>query len=280
MSSEMMKPQVDRVVLALKRLVFGKKGEPYRFGGRILRFLPGSRPIRTKYRNSPDALSRFDALQVELVLHRLREGDTAIDIGAHAGQYGVLMSARCGQSGWVICFEPDPDAVLKWKGNMVLNPGIKQPLLVRAACSDANGTATFFTQGGNSQSSLAKSAVPQDRETKEIQVEMVRLDDWWATHGNGFWPALVKIDTEGAEIHVLRGMPEMLESGALVVCELHPYAWKELGVGLTDLEQLVAKSGRTMRWLDGSGEVRDPAVYGTVLLEKQKDGTRTPGWSR
>jgi FkbM family methyltransferase len=258
---------VHSVVLTLKKWLYTGSGEPYPFGAEVLRFTPGTRPVRTKYRNSPNDNVRNDALQVELVLNSLQAGDTAIDIGAHAGEYGVLMSARCGSAGQVVCFEPDPAAMSQLRQNFGLNPSLKSARFVSAACSDTNGQATFFTQGGNAQSSLAQSALPQNRETEEILVQTIRLDDWWAAEGYDI-PSLIKIDTEGAEVHILRGMPILLASDAKIVCELHPFAWDEFGVSFQDLEDVVSASGRKMLWLDGRGKVAPHGKYGTVLLEK------------
>src|SRR4051812_10432934 len=85
-----MTAQFQRVVLMLKRILYAKSGEPYRFGDRILRFTPGSRPVRTKYKSSLNSVVRGDAFQVELILKSLCRGDTAVDIGAHVGQYRHL----------------------------------------------------------------------------------------------------------------------------------------------------------------------------------------------
>ena len=68
-----------RSVLALKRLMYGGKGEPYRIGGHTLRYLPGTRPVRLRYSNSPHPNERYDALQVQLFSTSLSEGDIAID---------------------------------------------------------------------------------------------------------------------------------------------------------------------------------------------------------
>jgi FkbM family methyltransferase len=260
---------IERIVLIVRRFLYANRGEPYEFAGNFLRFTLGSRPIRTKYRNSNNANVRNDALQVELIADSLNSGDTAIDIGAHRGQYGVLMSSRCGHTGNVFCFEPDPEALEGLLANLALNPQIKPPTIVKAACSDTNGTTCFYTQGGNSQSSLAESALPVGRPTTKIQVQTMRLDDWYMDNRIAE-PKLIKIDTEGAEIHILRGMPNILrDCKATIVCELHPFAWEEMGVSLHDLDEIVALSGRTMRWLDGSGVVSSPVPYGTVLLELQ-----------
>lgn len=254
-------------VVAIKRALFANRGEPYRFGNEILRFLPGTRPVRLKYRHSTNGINRNDALQVALVLDRVKEGDRAVDIGGHAGQYGILLAARCGRSGRVVSFEPDPDAAETYRRNVALNPSLRPPELVHKACSDRAGSATFFTQGGNSQSSLARSALPKDRATQAITVETVRLDDWWFREERAA-PDFVKIDTEGAEVHILRGMPRILDSNAVIVCELHPFAWDEFGVSFAELAQVVAKSGRQMCWLDNGEIVREPVVYGTVLIRR------------
>lgn len=34
--------------LVAKRILYGRRGEPYGIGGHILRFLPGTRPIRDR----------------------------------------------------------------------------------------------------------------------------------------------------------------------------------------------------------------------------------------
>ena len=88
-----------KFVLGVKRFIYGKHGEPYVIAGRTLRYTPGTRPVRTRYANSSNENSRYDALQVQLLTEHLREGDTAIDIGAHCGQYCILMAAMCGATG-------------------------------------------------------------------------------------------------------------------------------------------------------------------------------------
>jgi FkbM family methyltransferase len=251
----------------LKRLTYGRSGEPYLFNGQCLRFMAGSRPVKTIYKTSTNVNVRYDALQVELVQKVVMPGDTVIDIGAHKGQYSVLMSARSGPTGEVIAFEPDPVAAVGLQGNFALNPALKAPILINAACSDANGTMAFYTQGGNSQSSFAESALPSGRETERIIVETLRLDDWWEKNREGV-PSFIKIDTEGAEIHVLRGMPRLLQSPAMIICELHPFAWEEMGVNLNDLNEILSNCGRRMTWLDGSGAISAPVSYGTAIFER------------
>src|SRR5215469_4162539 len=99
-----------QLVLRVKRLLYSKRGEPYRVAGRTLRYVPGTRPVRTRYAHSRSSNVRYDALQTLWLSTHLKEGDTALDIGAHSGVYTILMAAQCGHTGRVTAFEPDPYA--------------------------------------------------------------------------------------------------------------------------------------------------------------------------
>jgi hypothetical protein len=131
------------------------------------------------------------------------------------------------------------------------------------------GEAILFSRGGNSQSSLARSAVEfrSGHQSEEIRVSTVTLDSYLSEHRLPV-PRCIKIDAEGAEIRILRGAKLILASNADVVCELHPYAWPEFGNTLAELKQLASAAGRRIRYLDQDVEIGDQVEYGTVLLER------------
>lgn len=262
-----------KAILALKQLLYGRRGEPFRIAGTTLRFVPGTRPILPKYRNSANDISRYDALQVEQIAQRLKPGDLAMDIGAHAGQYALIMAACCGPSGKVIAFEPDSHAREILLENLALNPGIARPVVEEFALSDHSGPATLFSRGGDSNSSLSLSGLPTMavEDLEQIDVTLCTLDDYLRQRGLPF-PKLIKIDTEGAEILILRGAEAVLASDAEILCELHPYAWEGFGNSLADLQALLEKSGRRMRYIDQPQPVLGEPIYGVVYLERQEQG--------
>ena len=258
-----------KFVLGVKRFIYGKRGEPYVIAGRTLRYTPGTRPVRTRYANSSNDNSRYDALQVQLFAEHLREGDTAIDIGAHCGQYCILMAAMCGATGNVVAFEPDPHARKTLMQNLQLNPGIKRPIVETLAVSDVRGEAVLYSRRGNSQSSLARSGIGEADapDLERIVVPLVSLDAYVAQNGVPV-PRGIKIDTEGAEIRVLKGATKLLAGDTEIVCELHPYAWAGFGNSFEELKALVRNAGRRMRYLDEHSEIGSDAKYGVVLLER------------
>ena len=258
-----------QLVIGLKRALYSGRGEPYRIEGHTLRYLPGTRPVRLRYSRSPNSVARYDALQVAWLSNHLTEGDTAVDVGAHHGAYSLLMAAKCGQTGHVVAIEPDPYSREVLVRNIALNPGIKRPVVEVCACSDEIGEATLFCRRGNSQSSLARSAVEFSaaHRPEEIRVPLVTLDSY-VSKCNLPGPRCVKIDAEGAEIRILKGAKQVLASNADVVCELHPYAWPEFGNTFAELKDLAAAAGRRIRYLDQDTEIGDKAEYGIVLLER------------
>lgn len=260
----------ESAVTRLKSALYGNKGEPYTVLGNTLHFLPGTRPVKTKYATSSDRNVRYDALQVEIFSNGLNEGDTAIDIGGHAGQYCLIMAAMCGQSGSVITFEPDPYAREKLRKNIELNTHIKSPTVEALAVSDKAGEATLFSRNGNAQSSLARSATEfnTSHQSEKITIELVSLDQYIGEN-NLSTPRWLKIDAEGAEINILEGAQKVLAGDTQIICEIHPYAWPEFGVTFDDMDRLVRASGRRIRYLDEQIELgADRVEYGTVILER------------
>jgi FkbM family methyltransferase len=254
-------------VLRLKRLIYGRRGEPYAVGNQVLRYTPGTRPVRARYATSPNLVTRYDALQVRLFVDGLSEGDTAIDVGAHAGQYALIMAAMCGPSGHVVAFEPDPYARRALELNIALNPQLTAPTVEPVAVSDEPGEALLYSRGGDSNSSLARSGIGGVAEPEAIRVPLVTLDAYLEAHRLP-QPRWVKIDTEGAEIRILKGAPKLLASGANIVCELHPYAWEEFGNHFGELQLLASQSGRRIRYIDQEAEIGNDVRYCTVVLER------------
>jgi FkbM family methyltransferase len=258
-----------QLILALKRIYYAGRGEPFSVQGHTLRYVPGTRPTRLNYADSQDDwVARYDALALRVLSETLSQGDTAIDVGAHCGQYAIIMAALCGSAGCVIAFEPDPHARQVLARNIRLNPHITPPRVESLAVSTTKGEAILYSRGGNANSSLAPILVSSsETDIEKIPVRTVSLDDYLSDK-NVPQPRWVKIDTEGAEIGILKGAQRLLASESGIICELHPYAWAKFGNSLDELKNLARASGRRVRYLDQTKEIGDEATYGAVMLER------------
>jgi FkbM family methyltransferase len=191
-----------------------------------------------------------------------------LDIGGHLGQYAVLLASLVSESGRVITFEPDREARKILQANINLNGFADRVSIESAALFDKSGHHSFFSKDADSMSSLARSGLGTNANAPDVveyRVETVRLDDYLADRRLPT-PKFTKLDTEGAEINILKGARRLLDSEAIIVCELHPYAWDEFGTSFEELLALVSAHGKTIEYLDPDLRISDGAYYGAVII--------------
>lgn len=136
----------------------------------------------------------------------LASGKTFVDVGANIGYFSLLAAARVGPAGRVIAFEPNPANVELLRQSTAAN-GFERIIDVRAAAvAEEAGTLLFSTSGVDSNGQIvspARSAAGSDLPS----VEAVTLDDALADCGR---VDVIKIDVEGAEGRVWRGMQSIV----------------------------------------------------------------------
>ena len=155
----------------------------------------------------------------EALRRRLPAGGVFWDVGADVGFFSLLGARITGPAGRVVAFEPSPEGAAAVRRHAELN-GFSHVQVIEAAAGDQAGTARFVLAGESSWSHLAERGNRRDSD-RELDVSLVVLDQL-VEAGQIPPPDLVKIDVEGSELAVLRGMQRTLErSGPAIVCELH-----------------------------------------------------------
>ncbi len=185
--------------------------------------------------------------ELDLVQIGLREGETALDIGANFGIYAYYMSRAVGKTGKVYSFEPVPFTfeTLRIVAKML---GFSHNVeLVGKGCGDENGTIKFTVPVQQSGAFSAGQAYigrrNDDREgketqvrwaaTKDVEAEVIRLDD--------FLPEIedlpfIKADIEGAELLCFRGAAKLFAKHLpTTVCEINPWFLEGFGIKLEEL---------------------------------------------
>jgi FkbM family methyltransferase len=157
---------------------------------------------------------------LELLISSARRGDVFLDVGANVGLYSLLLASALGSSGQVIAFEPERESFEHLQDNLKLNEaGNVRPF--QKALGDADGRADLFLRGGNADSTFVWS--PSLRYAGQQMVHVVQ-GDGFLERQNLPLPRLVKVDVEGYECNVLRGLRRTLANPRceLVCCEVHP----------------------------------------------------------
>ncbi len=186
---------------------------------------------------------RFDAA----LLGAIRSGDIVWDIGANAGLYTDKFSQRVGSSGHVVAFEPSPRNVEALRARFT-DPS--RVTICPIALADQAGTATFYVNG--SSDGTTDSLVERTAGAVPHQVEVHTGDEYLQR----FPPNVIKIDVEGFEPDVLRGLREVLVCPALrsVLIEVHFGILSDRGLanGPAELTALLRKAGLVVSWVDSS----------------------------
>jgi FkbM family methyltransferase len=144
---------------------------------------------------------------VRVVLRdHLKPGAVVVDAGANIGIHSIIMASAVGSKGRVVCFEPLPHLANALKRTLHLNGFGDRVWVQQSALSDATGEATLYRAAHGPMSSLY--ALPEGIEAEPILVRVVTLDECFAP---GARVDFVKMDVEGAEPRVWRGMRRILE---------------------------------------------------------------------
>lgn len=166
-------------------------------------------------------LGLHDFYEMGFLLHFLREDDLFADIGANIGSYTILAAGVSGAN--AVAFEPVPTTFANLEKNISINQlGHK----VRAYNAAIGGKVDklFFTAGLDTVNHVIPDN-ENERKKDAVVVPVDTLDNVVQTEGV---PAMIKIDVEGYETEVIRGMETTLANETLkaIVVELNGSGWR------------------------------------------------------
>ena len=165
--------------------------------------------------------------------------DVLYDIGANVGTFSLI--AAVGQRASVVAFEPGYANFARLCENLDVNRCGDRVIPFPLPLSDSNGLVRFLyrtVEPGQSRHQLLDAAWPFKPQRKEhFQQAMcgVRLDDaaeWFGLPS----PSHIKLDVDGAEMHVLRGAKRTLSKPTLrsLLVEVAAELSKEIRAVLTE----------------------------------------------
>ena len=205
-----------------------------------------SRPMWIPRRTmSQYVLRDYEPLTSALFRECAKEGGTVLDIGAHVGVFSLLAAQAVGPGGHVYAFEPAPGNLEVLRRNMAIN-GLANVSCLGFAVAEQAGHATFVIAEANDSNSFYSHPLSAQRE--RLQVDCVTVDSFLA----GRRADVVKIDAEGAEISILRGMQRTLELNRNIrlIVELNPACLRAAGHSGAELVAMLKSAGFGVRLID------------------------------
>jgi len=161
------------------------------------------RAYRIRYKSDVD--------EINYIRQNLKEGDIAIDIGAHKGGYLYWMQKRVKQKGKIYAFEPQTK-LFKYLNMIVQLRNYQNVTIENLGLSSKENEVDFFipkTSKGDSPGARI-GALMDEMPFDEFKIQTTTLDNYF--YKRQIKPNLIKIDVEGHEKEVLLGGLQLLKS--------------------------------------------------------------------
>ena len=134
----------------------------------------------------------------------LRPGEVFFDIGANAGMVTLETRAQLGDAVKIYSFEPQPTLARSLRRSLAIN-SYNNVEVVECLLGDHEGKGELFL----TSHAIHASVIPRESHFTKIELPLHKIDTL-VQRGTCRPPDIVKIDTEGSERDILRGMEETL----------------------------------------------------------------------
>lgn len=171
---------------------------------------------------------------IQFCLDYLQAGDLAVDVGANVGHFSVAMARKVTERGTVISIEPNPYVFRCLIDNVSLN-NLNNVLCKQMALSTQDKdkfTSKFWIPKGNSgEGALGTKSKFERIGSYEVINVLCRCGEaLMAELGYAAWEvALMKVDVEGTELDVLKGMGEGIKKIGCIHFEYLEANYREMG---------------------------------------------------
>ena len=145
----------------------------------------------------------------------INKGDTVFDIGANIGYVSTAMSKLVGEEGKVFAFEAIPMTAAAFTKNIKLN-NCTNIQLIQKALADTVGKVIFrIPNGGKNHSMASMMWYKSEKDTINVSADTIAIDQ--DNKLKQITPSFIKIDVEGSEGLVVKGMQELIAKSSPVI---------------------------------------------------------------
>lgn len=193
----------------------------------------------------------YEKAETELFKKAVKEGMVVVDIGANIGYYSLIAAMLVGESGKVYAFEPVPDNYVLLVKNIRAN-SYTNIVATQKAVSDSSGKARLFLSDMAHDHSFSTKNVISDRHRAgSIEVDTITLDEFFRKEAKQRID-IIKIDAEGAEWLILRGMENLIRINKKlkILIEFWPEGVRSLGSNPLELVNILYDNNFRVQLVD------------------------------
>jgi FkbM family methyltransferase len=171
------------------------------------------------------SLFDYEPIETDIIKSNVKENDIVVDVGANIGYFTLLMAKNNSR---VFSYEPAPDNFKILQKNVHQNNFSQNVTLHNTAVSNFIGTSKLYLQEkhtGGHQLGFDRFQTNNSIEVPVTKLDLDRID-------------FAKIDVEGSELNVLKGM-KVLPKKLLI--EFSPQKLQNNGTKLEDFFKFIKK---------------------------------------
>ena len=206
----------------------------------------------------------YEPIETNIIKREIKKGDIVLDIGANIGYYTLLMSDLVENDGKVFAFEPEPYNFELLQKNIEIN-ACNNVILEKNAISNCNKRSNLYLSKYNTgMHRLNESKYCE----KYIEINVIKLDDYFYNNELINKIKFIKIDVEGSELDVLQGMESILEKNSqiTILLEFIPENLIEHGSDpIHLLEFLIDRNFRLYTIVDNNKEEIDRSNFKKII---------------
>lgn len=173
----------------------------------------------------------YETAETEFLKNNLNSNSVYLDVGANIGYFVCVAATRIGKDGHIIALEPDPYNHKLLLKNIQNNHASNISVFNLAAGNQAAKMKLYKSKDNYGDHRLYSS----DPNTEFSEIDVVQLDQLFRTM-NLPAPTLIKIDVQGYEYYVAKGLSQLFESEnkLTVTTEFWPHGMRLAGTDPQD----------------------------------------------
>jgi FkbM family methyltransferase len=202
-------------------------------------------------------LSLVESSELSAIQRLIPRGGTVVEVGANTGYFTLKFAKWAGSGGRVVAYEPDAENFRLLTKNIAAN-GYRNVSAEMKAASDRAGSVDLYVcedHGGDH-----RIYDPCDGRGK-VTVEAVALDD------TGVKPDFVKIDVQGVDYLVLKGMERAIRENRklTVMMQFSPYLIEKAGSNAAAVLSSIRGLGLNVYVVSDKPRLFEPLTDGQLM---------------
>jgi FkbM family methyltransferase len=228
--------------------------------GRGLKQIGGVSLVLPRFLRPPPDYPEFEGLEEAFLRGLDYKGKTVFDVGAFEGILTLFFAQQTGPDGRVVVFEPVPDSYRRIREHLELNGFADRVMVRNIGVGDAAGELTLATAPEGRGLATADERVHRKlaESGEDVQVFTVPVNslDNEIVSGPLPDPDFVKIDVEGMEFDVLKGMRETISRcKPRLYIEIHGIDLEAKRENATRVIKLLCDHGYSVHHVESDGHV-------------------------